>query len=415
VVRSTVARYRDGVWEAAATIRAHPLRASLSALAVAAAVGTSAVVQTSLGSLERAAREVSARAFGSDTFVVARVASGSLSRRELAERLQRNLPITRTDLRFVERVAGGRVIYAATAQRAGDVTAGARKFENATINGTQASLFDIRDIGIERGRFITADEDLSGALVVVAGRAVTDTLFPGRDPLGETVRIAGRGFRIVGLQLPQGTSGGVSLDRYMWMPLRAFERAFGTPPSLQIFAAASQTGETASAEDRARVSMRARRQIAPNDPDSFDIVRPEASRNFVAAITERIGAAGPPISFMALLAAIVVVANTTLVSVAQQTREIGVRRAVGAMRRDVAIETLAEATMVSIGGGAAGLLVAMAVLSLASRTVGIPLQLTPLVAGASLLAAGASGVVAGWYPARRAATIDVIRALRREA
>lgn len=415
MARTALARYRDGVREAAATIRAHPLRASLSALAVAAAVATGAVVQTTLGSLALAAREVSARAFGSDTFVLARVASGSVSRRELADKLARNQPIVRSDLRFVERVAAGRVVYAATAQRSGDVAAGGRTFENATINGTQATLFDIRDIGIDRGRFITADEDLSGALVVVAGRAVTDALFPGRDPLGETVRIAGRAFRIVGVQLPQGTSGGVSLDRYMWMPLRAFERAFGTPASLQIFAAAPRDGDTADAEDRARVSMRARRQLAPDAPDSFDIVRPEASRSFVAAITERIGAAGPPISLMALLAAIVVVANTTLVSVAQQTREIGVRRAVGATQRDVVIETLAEATMVAIGGGIVGLAVATALLSVASAAVGLPLRLTPFVAASSLLAAAASGVIAGWYPARRAASIDVIRALRREA
>jgi ABC-type antimicrobial peptide transport system permease subunit len=118
---------------------------------------------------------------------------------------------------------------------------------------------------------------------------------------------------------------------------------------------------------------------------------------------------------MALLAAIVVVANTTLVSVAQQTREIGVRRAMGARRRDVVIETLAEATMVSIGGGVAGVLAAVAVLSVASTAIGIELRLTPAVAAGSLAAASASGMLAGWYPARRAAAIDVIRALRREA
>ena len=156
------------------------------------------------------------------------------------------------------------------------------------------------------------------------GRAIVDELFPGADPLGQAVRIAGRGFRIVGIQAQQGTAGGVSLDRYVWMPIAAFERAFGPAPSLQVFAKADATWpQTQAAEDHARISMRARRHLGPGAADTFDIITPEASRSFVTAITERLGAAGPPISLMALIAAIVVVTNTTLVSVTQRTREIG--------------------------------------------------------------------------------------------
>ena len=163
--------------------------------------------------------------------------------------------------------------------------------------------------------------------MIVVGRAIVDELFPGGDPLGQPVRIAGRGFRIVGIQAQQGTAGGVSLDRYVWMPLAAFERAFGAAASLQVFAKATDVAQTRAAEDHARISMRARRHLGPGAADTFDIITPEASRSFVAAITERIGAAGPPISLMALIAAIVVVTNTTLVSVTQRTREIGIRRA----------------------------------------------------------------------------------------
>ena len=175
-----------------------------------------------------------------------------LPRPELAEKIERNPNITRSDVRFLDGVAGGRVLYAATAQRTGDVIAGGRKFENATINGTQAALFDIRDVGIERGRPFTKDEEVSGAQVIVVGRAIVDELFPGADPLGKAVRIAGRGFRIVGLQAQQGTAGGVSLDRYVWMPIAAFERAFGPAASLQVFAKASDVAQTQAAEDHAR-------------------------------------------------------------------------------------------------------------------------------------------------------------------
>ena len=402
------------VREAIATIRAHPLRASLAALAMAAAVATTAVVQTGLSGLARSAREASARAFGSDTFVLAQVAGGGLSRRELADRIARNPVLTRTDGRFLERVADGRVLYAASAQRPADVSAANRTFENAAINGAQATLFAIRDVGIDRGRALTRDDEVAGAQVVVVGAAIADTLFPAADPLGRTVRIARRGFRIVGTLAPQGTGAAVSLDRYVWMPISAFERLFGPPATLQIFAKAAGVSETAEAEDHARISMRARRHLGPAAPDNFDIITPEASRSFVAAINERLGAAAPPISLMALVAAIVVVANTTLVSVTGRTRDIGIRRAIGATRRNVVAETLAEATIIALGGAAIGLAGAAALISIAAGPLGIDLSLDWLTALGSVAAAGLSGIVAGWYPARRAAALDVINALRQE-
>jgi putative ABC transport system permease protein len=414
VTRFRAALYLGSVGQAAATLVRHPLRASLAGLAMAAAVATTAVVQTGLGGLARSAREASARAFGSDAFVMAKVASGNISRRELAEKLERNPDIRRSEVRFLEQVAGGRVLYAATAQGQADVSAGGRRFENAAINGTQAALFEIRDVGIVRGRAFTRDEEVRGAQVIVAGHDVVTALFAASDPLGQLVRIAGRGFRVVGIQARQGTTGGVSLDRYVWMPVTAYERAFGIPAGLQVFSKATDVSRTASAEDHARISMRARRHLGPSAADTFDVITPEASRSFVAAITERIGAAAPPISLMALIAAIVVVANTTLVSVTQRTREIGIRRAVGAARAHVMVETLAEACLVALAGGLAGLAAAAGLLSIGSRLVAFPLVLEWSTAVASLGAAGLAGLAAGWYPARRAAALEVINALRQE-
>jgi putative ABC transport system permease protein len=134
----------------------------------------------------------------------------------------------------------------------------------------------------------------------------------------------------------------------------------------------------------------------------------------VAAITQRIGAAAIPISIMALIAAIVVVTNTSLVSVTERTHEIGIRRALGATRSAVVAETLAESAIVGLAGGAIGLSVGTTVLAVVSRIVGLSLPLSPPTAFMSLGAAVLSGVLAGWYPARRAASIDVVAALRYE-
>lgn len=405
----------DGLAQALATIARNPLRSSLAALAVAAAVGTTAVVQTGLDGIARSARDASARAFGSDTFVLARIAGGSLNRRDLALKSQRNPNITRSDVRFLDQVSGGRARYAATAQKSANVSLAGRTFENATVNGTQATLSGIRDIEVEAGRFFTADEESRAAQVVVAGRAIVDLLLPGLDPIGRSVRIGGRGFTIVGVQTLQGTAGGVSLDRYIWMPITAFERAFGAAPTLQVFAKGPVgDANVVAAEDHAIVSMRARRHLQPGVENTFDLITPEASRNFVTALTERVGLAGPPISLMALIAAIVVVANTTLVSVTQRTREIGIRRAMGATRANVLVETLAESSVISLAGGLIGLAAGTALLAIASRASGLDLDLRWPTALGSLAAAAAAGAVAGWYPARRAASIDVVTALRAE-
>jgi putative ABC transport system permease protein len=143
------------------------------------------------------------------------------------------------------------------------------------------------------------------------------------------------------------------------------------------------------------------------------MLAPEAARDFVLSLSARVGAAAAPISAMALLAAVVVVTNTILVSVAQRTNEIGIRRAVGASRTAIMVEVLAESLFIGIVGGVVGItLVYLAVL--VARSSGLALQLTPGTAIFSLLAAAMSGVVAGWYPARRATRIDVVDALRVE-
>jgi putative ABC transport system permease protein len=405
----------EALKQALASLRGYPLRTTLGLIAILVAVATICIVVTALDGVREFARVSAERAFGSDTFVLAQVASsGQISRKELEAKLQRNLPIRRADVRYLERQNEGRVLYAPNAQRGGNVTRGGYEFENAAITGTTADLASIRDLGIVNGRFFDPSEDARGAQVAVIGADAADALFPSGDPLGQTIRVAGRGFTVIGVQGRLGTSGGASLDRSVWMPLVAFERAFGAPATLQVFARADRGVTVTDAEDTARITMRARRHLSPGEADTFDILTPDSARSFVQRITERIGVAAVPIAIMALLAAVVVVTNTTLVSVSQRTREIGVRRALGATRRQISLEVVAEALIVALGGGTMGLLLVLVLASAAGEVAGLSLEVRGSTMAWSLFASVASGLAAGWYPARRAVNVDVISAIRTE-
>jgi len=401
--------------QAFAVVREYRLRSALGALAMAAAVTALAGISTGLEVLETFAAQATARSIGSDVFQVARVGPrGRFGRRELARKLERNPAISRADARFLEAWAGDLVTYAPSAQRIVDITSVEGKIESAPVTGTTAAIARIQDMALAQGRFFRDDESQRGESVAVIGDEVSRTCFPSGRALGGTLRIAGRAFKVIGVQEAMGQLGGQSQDRYVWVPLGAFERAFGPAPSLQMFAKSRVEAETVHAEDRARTSLRAKRNLYPGQEDNFDVVTPDAARNFVASLSRSLSAAALPISLASLLAAFVVVTNTTLVSVAQRTREIGIRRAIGARRSNISAEVLAESLIVSVVGALAGLLFVTALVAAASAVLKLPLSLAPATLARSLFMAAAAGLLSGALPAARAARADILNALRTE-
>ncbi len=399
--------------QATATLLAYPLRSMLGGLAIAVAVATIVIVVTALDGVRRYTEQTTARTFGADTFVIAQVAApGRISRRELLTQLERNPPIQRADIGFLNRYRDDVVIYAPSAQRRGQVTTGSRRVDDANITGTSFTVASIRQIDLATGRFFTEREDLAGEAVAVIGADVATTLFPSGD--ATAIRVGGRRFAVVGVQERVGSAGAGSVDKYVWIPLRAYERAFGAPRSYQVFARGVDGIDSIAAEDRARTTLRARRSLPPRKPDNFDVLTPDAARGFIANLSQRIGVAAGPISLMALLAAVIVVTNTILVSVTQRTREIGVRRALGATRSRIVQEVIAESVLLSMLGGATGAIAALALMTGVAAATELPLVVQTSTLSWALAAAAGSGLMASWYPARQATAIDVIAAIRTE-
>ena len=214
---------REAIVQGALAVRSNPLRSTLGALAIAVAVATIVIVITALDGVRRYAETTTARTFGSDTFLIAQVASpGRVPRRELQAQLARNPPVTRTEIGFLSRYAGHRVLYAPNAQARADVTSNGRRIEDVGVTGTTSALADIRDLNIVEGRFFRASEDQDGSLVAVIGADVVDALFAPASPIGQPLRIAGRRFTVIGVQGRAGSGGAGSLDKYVWIPLGAF-------------------------------------------------------------------------------------------------------------------------------------------------------------------------------------------------
>ena len=340
--------------QGAFAVRANPLRSSLGALAIAVAVATMLLVSVALDGIRSYAELTTARTFGSDTFLIAQVASaGRISRKQLQAQLARNPPVSRVEVKWLARYGNDITIYAPNAQTRADVSLASKKVEKAPITGTTAAITEIRDLNIVDGTFFTADDDAAGNQVAVIGAEIVDGLFEGKNPVGGAIRIAGRRFQVIGVQGRVGSGGTGSIDKYVWIPMRAYERAFGAPRSLQIFAKGT-----------------------------------------------------PGVSSID--------ADTVLVSVTQRTREIGLRRALGARRNDIVGEVLAESTLLALAGGIAGTAVVLALVTALSAVAPVPLSIPPTTLVLALAAAATSGILAGWLPAVRATRLDVIAAIRAE-
>ena len=400
------------------SIRAQKLRSFLTLLGVIIGVASVIMVGAAIEGLGVYAEQSTAKAFGSESFLVAQIAAtGRLSRREYFEKIKRNKPIHTADARFVEAIEGDRVLYSPYRQHTSDVKRDNLICEDSSILGAGAAMVDIRDIGVVDGRFFTDQEDRSRSFVAVIGDTVRTTLFPGdASPLNQMVHIEGIEFTVIGVQERLGSSFGRDLDNSVYIPASAFNRMYGPGNGFALFGRPRPGSglDLEGALDETRVVLRTRFHALPGQPDNFDTLTPDAIRGFIDQILGMIAAIVVPVTCISLVVGGIVIMNIMLVSVTERTREIGIRKAVGARQSDVMTQILIEAVVLASVGGAMGVALGAVVTAVLGRVFEISMHITASYVALSLAVSGVTGVVSGWYPASRAAKLDPVVALRAE-
>jgi putative ABC transport system permease protein len=399
------------------SIGAHKLRSFLTLLGVVIGVASVVLVGAAISGLGAYAEQSTSKAFGAESFLVAQIASvGRLSRREYIDKMTRNKPIREGDARFVEAVNGDRILYSPYRVHMSDVKRENLRCESTSIIGVAAAMAVIRDVGLSSGRFITDQEDHARMNVAVIGQTVVDTLFPGGSPLGGSVRIDGIDFTVVGVVERLGSSFGRDQDNAAYITDGSFSRLYGPGNGFPLFgrAKAGSGLSLAGAVDETRVALRTRFHARPGQDDPFDVMTPDAIRGFIDQVLGMVAAVVVPLTCMSLVVGGIVIMNIMLVSVTERTREIGVRKSVGARHSDIMLQVLIEAVALSIAGGVLGLGLGAAGSYGAAAALDFPMRVTPGYVVLAVLVSTIVGVASGWYPARRAARLDPVTALRAE-
>jgi putative ABC transport system permease protein len=402
----------DSIVIALQAIWANKLRSFMTVLGNIVAVTSIVTVVTLIQGMNGMVADAIVSDIGADSFTVQR--RPPIFNEDDEERNRNNPLITVDEAEAIRKFSPLIASVAAQASQNANVSYRTQEVDNAQIQGVTSSYSDFSTFSVETGRMMSQVEVDRGQQVAMLGWGLADRLFGDINPLDKTIKIAGINFRVVGVSEQKGSFFGNSQDNYAVIPLGAYQRLFGARQSLQLMVKPTSTDVMQTAMDDATVALRVSRRLKPKEPDNFGILTSETILNLYRQVTSGIFAVLVGIVALSLVVGGIVIMNIMLMVVSERTREIGLRKALGAKRKDIMTQVLTESITLSTLGGMIGIgLGSLAATAIAAFTpLPARLEMWSVILGIGITAG--VGLFFGAYPASRAASLDPIEALRRE-
>ena len=404
-------RVRDNIWQSMDSLRAHKLRTSLTILGIMMGVATLITVMTLVQGANVYVESKIAN-LGTDVFQIQRTPF-TITDFNLIIKSLRYKRVEMDDVHAVGDACRDCLYVGAQASASTRSAWGDRHLPDTNLIGQTASMVNIDTRTIALGRYFTEVEDQRSAHVCLIGQRLVDEFFPGLNPIGRTVRLADQEFSVVGTYEAIGAILGQEQDNYAIIPMNTWRKMRGAHFSVTInVKASSAPGGFERAQDEARLVLRARRHVPAKQDDDFFIGTKDSYIDLWKKISSAFFAVFVMVSSISAVVGGVVIMNVMLVSVTERTKEIGIRRAVGATQDDILRQFLSESVTQCVAGGIAGVLAGFGVALLLARFTSFPAAVKGWVVVLGIVTSSAIGLFFGIYPATRAARLDPVVALR---